>query len=60
MTAHAKPIPQSDEVDFLTEALWSGEMSEETFMELALEAGMGIKEINAILQEVRAEDGGLT
>lgn len=60
MTAHAQPIPQPDEVDDLTASLWDGSIGEVEFFECALEAGMSIKEINAILQEVRAEDGGLT
>ena len=59
MPAHTNPV-QSDEIDELTASLWDGGIGEVEFMELALEAGMGIKEINAILEEVRNEDGGLT
>jgi hypothetical protein len=59
MPLHAKPV-HSDEVDELTADLWDGRISEAKFTDCALEAGVSIKEINAILEEIRNEDEGLT
>ncbi len=59
MTLHANPLP-TDEVDELTADLWDGRISEAKFTDCALEAGMTYQQVNAILLELRNEDGGLT
>ena len=59
MTIHAMPSAE-EYIDDLIESFWCGKIGEAEFMELGLEAGMSIGEINDMLQEVRDEDGGLT
>jgi hypothetical protein len=53
---HIKP-EHSLEVDRLIAGLWDGEIGEVEFFERALETGMSINQIGAILDEVREEDG---
>jgi hypothetical protein len=59
MSSHAKPI-HSDEIDELTADLWDGRISEARFTDCALHAGMSIADINAILRDLRNDDGVLT
>jgi hypothetical protein len=52
----AQSQPVQSEIDELTAAIWDGTMGEVEFFECALEAGMSLKEIEAILEEIRNED----
>jgi hypothetical protein len=41
----------------LIDAIWSGDMGEVEFTEVALDQGLSLAEINAVLIDIRAEDG---
>jgi len=43
----------------LVDAFWLGDVGEVEFVELALDAGMSMDEINQVLNDVREEDGVL-
>jgi hypothetical protein len=53
---HIKP-EHTTEVDLLIAGLWDGEIGEVEFFERALETGMSVKQINAVLDEIHDEDG---
>lgn len=56
MSTHIKP-EHTTEVDQLIAGLWDGEISEAEFYARGLDAGMLVMTIEAILDEVREEDG---
>jgi hypothetical protein len=53
---HIKP-EHGPEVDRLIAGLWDGEINQADFAQLALKAGMSVKQINAVLDEIHDEDG---
>jgi hypothetical protein len=52
--------PYAHDLNELIKDFWDGRISEARFAACAIEGGMSRGELNAILQEIRAEDGGLT
>jgi hypothetical protein len=55
MPAHAHQTHLST-IDSLTRDLWDGLISEDRFTDCALHEGLSVEQIDAILEEIRAED----
>ena len=55
-----KPDPYAHDLNELIKDFWDGRISEARFADCAIEGGMSRVELNAILQEIRDDDGVLT